>query len=127
MASEDRYVFLADWYDQQSSLMRKFYISYFPSDQTLEIVTHTNIKSTVYIVRSEKQASVSETHEVPSDRRRRSVRGRHRNRVFETIQTDGVWGRIHQEGVRSIVSPGEDVRNDKARVVCQHRKNHTSG
>jgi len=41
MTSEDRYVFLADWYDQQSSLMRKFYISYFPSDQTLEIVSLT--------------------------------------------------------------------------------------
>ncbi len=41
MSSEDRYIFHADWYDQQSSLMRKFFFSYYPVDQTIEIVKLT--------------------------------------------------------------------------------------
>lgn len=42
MSSEDRYVFIADWYDQQSSLIRKFYLSFYPHDQTIDIVRITS-------------------------------------------------------------------------------------
>lgn len=39
MSSEDRYVFVAEWYDQQASLLRKFYIGYYLSDKTIDIVS----------------------------------------------------------------------------------------
>ena len=39
MSAEDRYVFVAEWYDQQSSLLRKFYLGYYLSDKTIDLVS----------------------------------------------------------------------------------------
>ena len=39
MSAEDRYVFVAVWYDQQSSLLRKFYLGYYLSDKTIDLVS----------------------------------------------------------------------------------------
>ena len=83
MTSEDRYVFLADWYDQQSSLMRKFYISYFPSDQTLEIVSTQNFQ--IVLVWFEKQKTFSQAYEVPCDSRGGSICGSHSHRILTLI------------------------------------------
>ncbi|XP_014475601.1 PREDICTED: nucleoside diphosphate kinase 7 [Dinoponera quadriceps] len=34
---KDRYVFEAEWYDKVASLLKKFYLYYFPSDNTVEL------------------------------------------------------------------------------------------
>jgi hypothetical protein len=39
MASEDRYVFLAECYDHQSSINKTYYIEYYLSDKTIDIVS----------------------------------------------------------------------------------------
>lgn len=57
MSAEDRYVFIADWYDQQSSLMRKFYLSYYPHDQTIDIF---DIKNKRMFLKRMKYPSVTE-------------------------------------------------------------------
>lgn len=37
-ASDERYAFLAEWYDPQAALMRKYQLLYYPSDSTVEMV-----------------------------------------------------------------------------------------
>ena len=37
-AGEERYVFESEWYDQQAALIRKYLFTFFPSDQTIEMV-----------------------------------------------------------------------------------------
>jgi nucleoside-diphosphate kinase len=37
MASEDRFVFNAEWYDQQAALTRQFLFEFYLSDKTIDI------------------------------------------------------------------------------------------
>ena len=39
MTSEDRYVFKVEWYDQQASLVRYYFLTYYPSDKTIDMVS----------------------------------------------------------------------------------------
>ena len=65
MTSEDRYVFIADWYDQQASLMRKFYLEFFLSDKTIDIYDLKNkrmfLKRTRYPAISEEDLFLGAT------------------------------------------------------------------
>ena len=36
---EDRYVFETDWYDQQADLVRKYLLTYYPKDSTIDMVS----------------------------------------------------------------------------------------
>jgi hypothetical protein len=38
MSNEDRYVFIAECYDHQASMARNYYIEYYLSDKTIDIV-----------------------------------------------------------------------------------------
>lgn len=49
MDYSDRYVFEAEWYDKVASLLKKFYLYYFPSDNTIELVC-TQISTKVDII-----------------------------------------------------------------------------
>lgn len=37
-AGEERYVFETDWFDIQASIIRKYLFTFFPSDNTIEMV-----------------------------------------------------------------------------------------
>ena len=39
IVGEERYVFETEWYDQQASILRAYRITYYPGDQTLEMVS----------------------------------------------------------------------------------------
>ena len=41
IVGEERYVFDTDWYDQQASAIRQYRVTYFPNDQTIEMVSLT--------------------------------------------------------------------------------------
>ena len=41
MASEERYVFIVEWYDQQASLLRNYQVTYYTADKAIEMVTAT--------------------------------------------------------------------------------------
>jgi len=41
MASEDRYVFVIEWYDQAASLIRKYNLTYYIVDNTIDMVFST--------------------------------------------------------------------------------------
>jgi hypothetical protein len=36
---EERYVFETEWYDAQASLIRKYLLTYYPNDKTIEMVS----------------------------------------------------------------------------------------
>lgn len=38
MSSEDRYVFMSEWYDQTASLIRTYLFIYYIADNTIEMV-----------------------------------------------------------------------------------------
>jgi len=38
MAALERYVFIVEWFDTRASLIRTYQLSYFPNDNTLEMV-----------------------------------------------------------------------------------------
>jgi len=38
IVGEERYVFETEWYDQQASLIRSYRLTYYPGDQTVEMV-----------------------------------------------------------------------------------------
>ena len=37
--SDDRYVFLVDWYDANAAIIRKYQLVYFATDSTVEMVS----------------------------------------------------------------------------------------
>lgn len=37
-ATEERYVFVVEWFDQVASLVRRYQLTFFPSDETIEMV-----------------------------------------------------------------------------------------
>ena len=41
MATEERFVFVVEWYDQQASLLRNYQLTYFTADNTIEMVRIT--------------------------------------------------------------------------------------
>ena len=43
-ATEERYVFECEWFDQQADLIRKYLITYFPRNRTIEMVTISKVK-----------------------------------------------------------------------------------
>jgi hypothetical protein len=38
---EERYVFDCEWYDQQAELIRYYRITFYPTDQTIEMVSRS--------------------------------------------------------------------------------------
>ena len=58
MSSEERYVFVIEWFDQSASLIRKYNLTYFTVDNTIEMVTF-------HLVRSKKPPNFFETVPVP--------------------------------------------------------------
>jgi hypothetical protein len=47
--TEDRFVFETEWFDQQASLVRKYLLTYYPKDCTIDMVSappRANIRST---------------------------------------------------------------------------------
>ena len=48
MAKDDRFVFLAEWYDDQASLIRKYNLTYYPSDHTIDMVPATIASNSQY-------------------------------------------------------------------------------
>ena len=39
-ANEERYVFETEWFDIQASLIRKYLFTFYPADNTIEMVSH---------------------------------------------------------------------------------------
>ena len=44
-ASEDRFVFIVEWYDATASLVRTYNLTYFPKDKTIEMVKIPPLKA----------------------------------------------------------------------------------
>lgn len=42
MATEDRFVFLTQWYDQQAGLLKEFLLEFYLADQTIDIYDPKN-------------------------------------------------------------------------------------
>ena len=40
IVGEERYVFDCEWYDQQAELIRYYRITFYPTDQTIEMVSY---------------------------------------------------------------------------------------
>lgn len=38
MSKDDRFVFLVEWFDTAASLVRQYQLSYYPKDDTIEMV-----------------------------------------------------------------------------------------
>lgn len=43
-ANEERYVFETEWFDIQASLIRKYLFTFYPTDNTIEMVSMTALK-----------------------------------------------------------------------------------
>jgi hypothetical protein len=39
IVGEERYIFETEWYDLQASLIRPYRVTYYPGNQTIEMVT----------------------------------------------------------------------------------------
>jgi hypothetical protein len=42
-ANEERYVFETEWFDIQASLIRKYLFTFYPADNTIEMVSQPHI------------------------------------------------------------------------------------
>lgn len=40
VVKEERYVFETEWYDHQADLIRKYLVTFYPKDQTAEMVSY---------------------------------------------------------------------------------------
>lgn len=43
-ANEERYVFETEWFDIQASLIRKYLFTFYPTDNTIDMVSRTELK-----------------------------------------------------------------------------------
>jgi len=43
-ANEERYVFETEWFDVQASLIRKYLFTFYPADNTIEMVSRFSTK-----------------------------------------------------------------------------------
>ena len=43
--TDDRYMFIAEWYDEHSTLYKQFYMNYYFSDKSVELVSVIHIRS----------------------------------------------------------------------------------
>jgi hypothetical protein len=43
IVKEERYVFKTEWYDKQAALIREYLLTYYPKDNTAEMVRHISI------------------------------------------------------------------------------------
>lgn len=41
-SNEDRFVFETEWFDQQAALVRKYLLTYYPKDNTIDMVSATD-------------------------------------------------------------------------------------
>ena len=62
-SNEDRFVFETEWFDQQAALVRKYLLTYYPKDNTIDMVSATDTLPA--LVRREEQAYVPETDGLP--------------------------------------------------------------
>ena len=69
---EERYAFIAEWYDANASLTRRYQFLYFPSDNAIEMVRTVGINSFSVaseidrLVRHQKSTNFLETIEIRS-------------------------------------------------------------
>jgi nucleoside-diphosphate kinase len=42
MTTEERYIFIVDWFDQPADLVRQYQLTFFPADNTLEMYDNKN-------------------------------------------------------------------------------------
>ena len=67
--SEERYVFECEWFDNQASLIRNYLLTYYPKDQTVDMVSSFHLTSSltliVAIVRFEEPPYVFEKNGLP--------------------------------------------------------------
>jgi nucleoside-diphosphate kinase len=65
MATEDRFVFVTDWYDQQADLHKEFLLEYYLADQTIDLYDTKNrrmfLKRTKYPQISEADLFIGST------------------------------------------------------------------
>jgi len=59
IVGEERYVFETDWYDQQAEIIRKYRITFYPGDSTIEMVNKSNFLQ--FIVRPQNSEGLFET------------------------------------------------------------------
>lgn len=43
VVKEERYVFETEWYDSQASLIRKYLLTFYPKDETAEMVSSIDL------------------------------------------------------------------------------------
>jgi len=46
-STEERYVFECEWFDEQADLIRKYLLTYFPRNQTIEMVSLSSVQPCV--------------------------------------------------------------------------------
>lgn len=46
-ANEERYVFETEWFDIQASLIRKYLFTFYPTDNTIEMVSRSPVKMNI--------------------------------------------------------------------------------
>jgi hypothetical protein len=84
MSSDDRYVFIVEWYDAAASLIRNYNLTFYPKQNAIEMVPPP--KSNPNIVRSQKQASIFEKNGKTRPNPNRFIPGIHYQRFFTTTQ-----------------------------------------
>jgi len=73
--TEDRFVFETEWYDQQASLIRKYLLTYYPRDNTIDMVSKQHSASVnSSLVRREEPPHVFETDGLPRNQLERPLR-----------------------------------------------------
>lgn len=93
MSIEKRYVFVVEWFDTQSSVIKKFYFNYYLPHQEIEMV-----RSHPILVRSQEQEDLPEENKVP---RNQSGRPAYRSRVhllWTAAEGYRIWGGFHPQG-----------------------------
>ena len=117
--SEERFVFQCEWFDAQADLIRKYLLTFYTKDSTIEMVSDSEpflIQS--FIVRCQKPAHVPQTHVRYANQTIGVVPGFYRYSLLPTAQTGGLWRCVYKTALcsrKTVV-----LRFDQAGCVHAH-------
>ena len=86
-STEERYVFECEWFDEQADLIRKYLLTYFPRNQTIEMVS-SYVTQTVCVVRPQDTQDVPEEDGLRRRYHGQALPGWNRDRLLQTAQVD---------------------------------------
>ena len=89
--TDDRYIFLVEWFDEHSTLYRAFYLSFYIQDGSIELVSTRWAITLTCLGGNQEPKSVPEKNEIPLAQHQSILRWCQSENIFTIVHNQRVW------------------------------------